>query len=147
MGLNLVWEEPPAAENNRARGREADRAVDLLKRNPGRWARVEEGTTNASATIKWKKRGCEAVVRTLPKEEGQKGHRYNVYARWPEPLPEESDEMKARERAKAATQQELAAAYAAKHGAALAPRPQQLAEEQQVDQAWRARLTGKKAAR
>jgi hypothetical protein len=143
MAVDLVWEEPPAGQYGRGKAGEVDRTVEVLKKNPGKWARVEDEATSSSAVVKWKKRGCDAIARGLPKEKG-KGYRYAIYVRWPEPKAPDPKEL-----AKKATPEQLAKAYAEKHGAAVAgvPRQQHLTEEQQVDQAWRDRLGGKKAPR
>jgi hypothetical protein len=139
MGLDLVWEEPPPSIGNRGRAAEIDRAVAELKKHPGQWARVEEAKQTSAAT-KWQKRGCETAVR----RPDSKKNDVLVYARWPEPKTPDPKEL-----AKKATPEQLAEAYAKKHGAAVAgvPRQQHLTEEQQVDQAWRDRLGGKKAPR
>lgn len=73
-----VWEEPPTT-NSRGRSSEKPRIVEVLKRKPGQWARVQDGMKSSGGAAAWKKLGCEAVTR---KPEGS--DRYAVWARWPE---------------------------------------------------------------
>lgn len=119
MSVDLVWEEPPAETLGRGASAAIDRVVETLKGNPGKWARVEDAASSSSAVAKWKKRGCEALARHLPREKGQRDYKYAIYVRWPAPDPKAV--------AKTATPQELAAAYAQKHGAGLAPGREKLA--------------------
>jgi hypothetical protein len=148
MGVELVWEEPPA-EAIRGGNSEVTRIVEALKKNPGKWARVEEGVAAKSAVTKWERRGCEAVARNTGARKNGKGYTYNVYARWAaEPAEPPAPPKKP-------TQQDLAKAYAQKHGAPLAPGREKLtapadeepdvtrtAEETPpaVTQAWKTRL-------
>ena len=74
--MKLEWMDPPAIKH---RVSETQQILDELQKNPGTWARIQQGMKYGSAQSRWVKLGCEAVSRanpTLP-------NRYDIYARWP----------------------------------------------------------------
>lgn len=72
----IRWEEPPVSVNGRWH-----EVVEELKRNPGRWALIEEGLTEkygeSSLRASFRRWGCQVKTRRL--EGGT-----SVWARWPE---------------------------------------------------------------
>jgi hypothetical protein len=118
----LTWEEPPPARRKGVLG-QVDRVVEELQKKPGQWARVEDEATAAGAAKKWEDSGCEVTVRTIEveavKDDGstKPKKRYRLWARWPE--------APAAERARTATAQEAAEAYARQHGYSPKPAPQE----------------------
>jgi hypothetical protein len=73
----IRWEDPPEPSVGRGRAMRVDAFVAGLKRHPGRWALVGEGTPGLAGP--YRLRGCEVAVR------GPSSGLRKVYARWPEP--------------------------------------------------------------
>lgn len=73
----VEWKEPPAHAVMTGR----DQLVALLKRNPGRWARVKRDLKSKTGTATWKKLGLDAVA--APAESD--ATKWDIYARAPEP--------------------------------------------------------------
>lgn len=80
MTDDLEWKTPP--ESKTGYTGKHDRAVAVLKRHPGEWARVQRDMSSTGAGMPWRKRGCE--VTTRPAESAKPG-KYDIYVRWPEP--------------------------------------------------------------
>lgn len=75
--VEITWKEPPPTVSAKYAP-----VLGELKKNPGRWALVNESASSSGAGQPWKKLGCEASVhRANP---GEDKARYDVYARWPE---------------------------------------------------------------
>ena len=84
MTDTLVWMDPPSPDNSRVRAAEALQIIEVLKQNPGRWARVHEAVSSAGAGDKFKRRGCEVTTRTNTTQRSKNGQPvFDIYARWP----------------------------------------------------------------
>lgn len=78
--MDLEWKEPPPKGNG-----DVDRVVQLLKQNPGKWARVSKDMASSGAGAKWRKAGCDIAVRPAEKPRADGKSSYDVYARWTGP--------------------------------------------------------------
>lgn len=76
----MKWQEPPLSTRGRAGSMQIEQDVTELRANPGRWAIVRSRVT-AEVARSYRKRGCEAVTRSLP---GTTPPRFDIYARWPD---------------------------------------------------------------
>lgn len=70
----------PMPQGKKQRTSAIDAVVEGLKREPGRFAAVEENAHSRACAVKWRQRGCE--TRTFPSETTP--GLFDVYARWPE---------------------------------------------------------------
>ena len=81
--MGLRWEVPPAP--NRKKGAYSDLVAEL-KKNPGKWARVDTLTKATSAyhlASTLRESGLEATAREIPNTaEGEAFRRWGVWARW-----------------------------------------------------------------
>ena len=76
---NIEWvEEPPTADYRSRAARRNDAIVQRLKKSPGQWALVAPNAKDRATVRVYRRRGCEAVVRTNRDTGG-----YDIYARWP----------------------------------------------------------------
>lgn len=72
----VEWRDPPAEAVLSAR----EQLVNLLKANPGKWARVKCGLKSKTGTATWKNLGLEAVAAPAESDASL----WDIYARGPE---------------------------------------------------------------
>ena len=71
----IKWQEPPEPKTGRAAKHQWDEIAATLKKNPGRWALVQEGARNGGGGRRCAERGLE--WRQVSRADGK----FDIYAK------------------------------------------------------------------